>query len=45
MIRGPEIRTGTFEVYNSKKESKAGQDFKLLTDYCIKCDESEVAIT
>ena len=22
--RGPEIRTGTFEVYNSKKELKAG---------------------
>ena len=28
--RGPEIRTGMFEVYNSKKELKAGQDFKLL---------------
>ena len=24
--RGPEIRTGTFEVYNSKKELKAGQE-------------------
>lgn len=43
--RGPEIRTGTFEVYNSKKELKAGQDFKLLTDYSLKGDESQVAIT
>jgi len=43
--RGPEIRTGTFEVYNSKKELKAGQDFKLLTDYSLKGDEAEVAIT
>merc|ERR1712066_150156 len=37
--RGPEIRTGTFEVYNSKKE------LKLLTDYSVKGDESQVAIT
>merc|ERR1711988_259123 len=43
--RGPEIRTGTFEVYNSKKELKAGQDFKLVTDYSVKGDESMVAIT
>merc|ERR1719382_2000887 len=43
--RGPEIRTGTFEVYNSKKELKAGQDLKLLTDYSVKGDESQVAIT
>eukprot|EP00441_Pelagodinium_beii_P038980 CAMPEP_0197647358 /NCGR_PEP_ID=MMETSP1338-20131121/25045_1 /TAXON_ID=43686 ORGANISM="Pelagodinium beii, Strain RCC1491" /NCGR_SAMPLE_ID=MMETSP1338 /ASSEMBLY_ACC=CAM_ASM_000754 /LENGTH=457 /DNA_ID=CAMNT_0043221135 /DNA_START=70 /DNA_END=1443 /DNA_ORIENTATION=+ len=43
--RGPEIRTGTFEVYNSKKELKAGQQLKLLTDYSIKGDESQVAIT
>merc|ERR1740138_1086868 len=43
--RGPEIRTGTFEVYNSKKELKAGQDFKLVTDYTVKGDESMVAIT
>ncbi|CAE7642204.1 PYK [Symbiodinium pilosum] len=43
--RGPEIRTGTFEVYNSKKELKAGQDFKLVTDYSLKGDESMVAIT
>eukprot|EP00931_Biecheleriopsis_adriatica_P121115 TRINITY_DN961_c0_g1_i10.p1 TRINITY_DN961_c0_g1~~TRINITY_DN961_c0_g1_i10.p1 ORF type:complete len:485 (+),score=125.25 TRINITY_DN961_c0_g1_i10:60-1457(+) len=43
--RGPEIRTGTFEVYNSKKELKAGQDFKLVTDYSLKGDESTVAIT
>ena len=96
--RGPEIRTGTFEVYNSKKELKApwqtipidlifgmfwftsdfrevpgrfpntslmrnaaargkivfllldlgaqaGQDFKLVTDYEQKGDETLVAIT
>merc|ERR1719450_1897893 len=43
--RGPEIRTGTFEVYNSKKELKAGQDLKLVTDYSVKGDESKVAIT
>eukprot|EP00435_Cladocopium_sp_Y103_P069662 s92_g33.t1 len=43
--RGPEIRTGTFEVYNSKKELKAGQDFKLVTDYEQKGDENMVAIT
>merc|ERR550532_2504345 len=40
--RGPEIRTGTFEVYNSKKVLKAGQDLKLLTDYSIKGDERQV---
>jgi pyruvate kinase len=44
--RGPEIRTGTFEVYNSKKELKAGQDFKLMCDdYSKKGDESAVSIT
>jgi len=44
--RGPEIRTGTFEVYNSKKELKAGQDFKLIcNDYSVKGDETQVAIT
>jgi pyruvate kinase len=43
--RGPEIRTGTFAVYNSKKELKAGQELKLLTDYSIKGDETQVAIT
>merc|ERR1712048_167729 len=43
--RGPEIRTGTFEVYNSKKELKAGQELKLLTDYSMKGDETQVAIT
>lgn len=43
--RGPEIRTGTFQVYNSKKELTAGQDFKLLTDYSLKGDESQVAVT
>lgn len=44
--RGPEIRTGTFEVYNSKKELSAGQDFKLITnDYSKKGDETFVAIT
>mmetsp|Transcript_101216 Transcript_101216/g.264418 ORF Transcript_101216/g.264418 Transcript_101216/m.264418 type:complete len:467 (-) Transcript_101216:474-1874(-) len=43
--RGPEIRTGTFEVYNSKKELKAGQELKLVTDYSIKGDENQVAIT
>lgn len=43
--RGPEIRTGTFEVYNSKKMLKAGQDFKLVTDYSHKGDENSVAIT
>ncbi|CAJ1398081.1 unnamed protein product [Effrenium voratum] len=43
--RGPEIRTGYFEVYNEKKKLKAGQPFRLLTDYSIKGDESAVAIT
>lgn len=43
--RGPEIRTGYFEVYNSKKELKAGQPFKLITDYDKKGDESFVAVT
>jgi len=44
--RGPEIRTGKFEVYNSKKELKAGQDFKLVCDdYSTLGDESKVAIT
>ena len=44
--RGPEIRTGTFEVYNSKKELKAGQNFKLMCDdYSKKGDESAVSIT
>jgi len=43
--RGPEIRTGTFEVYNSKKALKAGQAFKLLTDYSRKGDESQVAVS
>jgi len=44
--RGPEIRTGKFEVYNSKKELKAGQEFKLVCgDYSALGDESKVAIT
>jgi len=47
--RGPEIRTGMFEVYNSKKDLKAGQKFKLLAgDYerDLKAgDETQVAIT
>mmetsp|Transcript_40984 Transcript_40984/g.95260 ORF Transcript_40984/g.95260 Transcript_40984/m.95260 type:complete len:391 (-) Transcript_40984:91-1263(-) len=43
--RGPEIRTGYFEVYNEKKRLKAGQPFRLLTDYSIKGDETQVAIT
>lgn len=43
--KGPEIRTGQFAVYNSKKELKAGQDFKLLTDYSKKGDETFVATT
>mmetsp|Transcript_63874 Transcript_63874/g.161848 ORF Transcript_63874/g.161848 Transcript_63874/m.161848 type:complete len:473 (+) Transcript_63874:66-1484(+) len=43
--RGPEIRTGTFAEYNSKKELKAGQELKLLTDYSIKGDNTQVAIT
>merc|ERR1719243_299515 len=43
--RGPEIRTGMFEVYNSKKKLKAGQELKLLTDYSVKGDENQVAIT
>lgn len=44
--RGPEIRTGYFEVYNSKKILKAGQDFKLVCgDYNFKGDENSVAIT
>jgi len=43
--RGPEIRTGQFEVYNEKKKLKAGQSFRLLTDYSKKGDETAVAIT
>jgi len=44
--RGPEIRTGKFEVYNSKKEMKAGQPFKLMCgDYNVKGDETKVSIT
>jgi len=43
--RGPEIRTGTFDVYNSKMDLKAGQELKLLTDYSVKGNESQVAIT
>merc|ERR1719356_1966439 len=43
--RGPEIRTGYFEVYNSKKVLKAGQEFKLVTDYDVKGDETHVAVT
>mmetsp|Transcript_25064 Transcript_25064/g.77313 ORF Transcript_25064/g.77313 Transcript_25064/m.77313 type:complete len:474 (+) Transcript_25064:68-1489(+) len=44
--RGPEIRTGKFEVYNSKKQLKAGQSFKLMCgDYAEKGDETRVAIT
>lgn len=44
--RGPEIRTGTFEVYNSKKQLKAGQKFRLVTNnYAHKGDESSVSIT
>lgn len=44
--RGPEIRTGKFEVYNSKKQLKAGQPFKLMCgDYNVKGDETKVSIT
>ncbi|CAK0861057.1 unnamed protein product, partial [Prorocentrum cordatum] len=43
--RGPEIRTGYFKVYNSKKVLEAGQEFKLVTDYSVKGDENHVAIT
>jgi len=43
--RGPEIRTGYFEVYNSKKQLKAGQSLKLVTDYSFKGDENAVAVT
>merc|ERR1719460_79571 len=44
--KGPEIRTGKFEVYNSKKELKAGQEFELVcSDYTVLGDESKVAIT
>lgn len=44
--RGPEIRTGKFAVYNSKKELKAGQEFKLMCgDYDVKGDETAVSIT
>jgi len=44
--RGPEIRTGKFEVYNSKKQLKAGQSFKLMCgDYNVKGDETKVSIT
>merc|ERR1719277_2821075 len=40
--RGPEIRTGKFEVYNSKEELKAGQDFRLICDdYTSLGDESK----
>ena len=37
--RGPEIRTGTFAVYNSKKELKAGQEFTLLNDPTVIGDQ------
>jgi len=44
--RGPEIRTGKFEVYNSKKQLKTGQSFKLMCgDYNVKGDETRVSIT
>jgi pyruvate kinase len=43
--KGPEIRTGYFQVYNSKKVLEAGQEFKLVTDYNVKGDETHVAIT
>merc|ERR1712135_162032 len=44
--RGPEIRTGKFEVNNSKKQLKAGQTFTLMCgDYNVKGDESRVAVT
>jgi len=44
--RGPEIRTGKFAEYNSKKELKAGQDFRLICDdYETLGDETKVAIT
>jgi len=44
--RGPEIRTGYFEVYNSKKVLKAGQPFKLVCgNYDFKGDEHGVAVT
>jgi len=44
--RGPEIRTGKFEVNNSKKQLKAGQTFTLMcSDYNVKGDESRVAVT
>jgi len=43
--RGPEIRTGQFAVYNEKKLLKAGQSFRLMTDYTQKGDETKVAIT
>lgn len=43
--RGPEIRTGYFQVYNSKKVLEAGQEFKLVTDYDVKGDETHVAVT
>merc|ERR1719499_1349483 len=44
--RGPEIRTGYFHTYNSKKELKAGQEFTLYCgDYSYKGDENGVAIT
>jgi len=44
--RGPEIRTGKFEVYNSKKQLKAGQTFRLMCgDYAEKGDETKVSIT
>merc|ERR1719183_919551 len=44
--KGPEIRTGKFEVYNSKKKLQAGQSFKLMCgDYNVKGDETKVSIT
>jgi len=43
--KGPEIRTGQFEVYNSKKQLKAGQSFKLMCGGSEKGDETKVSIT
>jgi len=44
--KGPEIRTGQFEVYNSKKQLKAGQSLKLMCGSSMeKGDETRVSIT
>mmetsp|Transcript_30553 Transcript_30553/g.65835 ORF Transcript_30553/g.65835 Transcript_30553/m.65835 type:complete len:504 (-) Transcript_30553:382-1893(-) len=43
--RGPEIRTGTFAVANSKLELKDGQELRVGIDYSVKGTASQIAMT